>query len=89
MVISGHTGNSAKRVDIGVHGNKIYEILQDYQGEDFGGGYLRLLTIDPDSQKIEAEMYSPYYNKTMGGSTSFSFSDVDFIKTNLEKEYAK
>jgi len=82
MVISGHVDSSAYRLDTGDHGNKIYEILQDYQGKshDYGGGYLRLITIDPSAGTLSAKMYSPYYDKTKGGTSTFSFSNVDFIR---------
>lgn len=82
MVISGHVDSSAWHIDTGQHGNKIYEILQDYQGKshDYGGGYLRLLSIDTDAGTISAKMYSPYYDKTKDGNATFSFSNVKFIQ---------
>ena len=46
LVLSGHVDSSAWRNDAGVNGNRIYQILQDYQGEENGGGYIRLLDID-------------------------------------------
>jgi hypothetical protein len=80
LVLSGHTGSSAFRDDIGVNGNHIYQVLQDYQGEDNGGGYIRLLEIDPENDSISAKMYSPFYNKTKEDYSRFSFSGVDFLK---------
>jgi hypothetical protein len=82
MVVSGHVDSSAHHIDTGIHGNKIYEILQDYQGKghDYGGGYLRLISIDPDAGTISAKMYSPYYDKTKGGTSTFSFSNAKFIR---------
>jgi hypothetical protein len=44
------------RDDTGLKGNHIYQILQDYQGEDNGGGYIRLLEIDPVSKTMSAKM---------------------------------
>ncbi len=79
MVLSGHVGTSAYRVDRGITGNQIYQILQDYQGEDFGGGYIRLLEIDTEAKTISAKMYSPYYKKTKIDASQFSFSEVKFI----------
>lgn len=81
MVLSGHVDGSAKRVDKGVAGNNIYEILQDFQGKRFGygNGYLRLLEIDTKEKTISAKVYSPYLNKEMGGESTFTFSNVDFI----------
>jgi hypothetical protein len=78
MVLSGHVGTSAWRIDEGVKGNKIYQILQDYQGQDAGGGYLRLLDIDPAAGTIGAKMYSPYYKIMKTDVSQFSFKDVTF-----------
>jgi hypothetical protein len=79
MVLSGHVGKSAFRVDQGVHKNSIYQILQDYQGEDNGGAYIRLLEIDPAQKTISGKMYSPFYDQTKEDSSMFSFSNVRFI----------
>lgn len=79
IVLSGHTGSSVHRDDIGLKGNHIYQILQDYQGEDNGGGFIRLLEIDPDSKTMSAKMYSPFYNRTKNDSSQFSFTGVDFV----------
>ncbi len=82
LVLCGHTTESAWRIGKGKNGNKIYEILQDYQKRkyDFGGGYLRLLTIDVKGKTISGEMYSPYFDKTKQDSSQFSFSNVNFIR---------
>lgn len=79
MVLCGHTGTSVYREDEGDEGNHIYEILQDYQGEDNGGGYIRLLEIDPENHTINAKMYSPFSNITKEDYSRFSFSGVDFL----------
>ena len=79
MVLSGHVTGSAWRVDEGVKGNKIYQVLQDYQRIDSGGGYIRLLEVDPGAHTISAKMYSPYYNKTMDDSSTFVLKDISFI----------
>ena len=79
MVLSGHVVFSAWRNDEGEKGNRIYQLLQNYQSQDHGGGYIRLLEIDPAAGTISAKMYSPYYNKTIEDFTNFSFSDVKFI----------
>lgn len=81
MVLSGHVMSSAHRTDVGEKGNVIYQILQNYQDDDFGGGYLRLLDIDPEAGTISARMYSPFYRKTrLDDGTTFNFSKVKFIK---------
>lgn len=80
LVLSGHTDSSAWRNDMGINGNCIYQILQDYQQKDNGGGYIRLLEIDTVAGTIAAKMYSPYYNETKDDASKFTFSDVNFIQ---------
>ncbi|MES2461233.1 MAG: metallophosphoesterase [Armatimonadota bacterium] len=79
MVLSGHVCYSASRVDKGKQGNNIYQILQDYQNEDDGGGYLRLLTINVEKRTIGARMYSPFYNKYKEDKSTFVIENVDFL----------
>ncbi len=79
LVLSGHVGTAAYRVDQGEYGNNIYQILQNYQNEDNGGGYIRLLEIDPGRKTISGKMYSPFYNRTKKDFSAISFSDVNFI----------
>jgi hypothetical protein len=54
--------------------------LQDYQGQDFGGGYLRLLSFDIDKGTISAKMYSPYYNIIKQDYSKFDIKNVEFLK---------
>ena len=85
FVFSGHTGTSTYRDDIGEHGNHIYQILQDYQGQDAGGGYIRLLEIDPKAGTIDGKMYSPYYNITKDDYSKISLTGAQFVgKRNKE-----
>jgi hypothetical protein len=79
MVLSGHVDTSAWRADKGEKGNTIYQILQDYQGQDAGGGFIRLLEIDTERGTIAARMYSPFYNTTKTDASQFKFSNVKFI----------
>ncbi|MDP4228472.1 MAG: metallophosphoesterase, partial [Bacteroidota bacterium] len=79
LVLCGHLGSSDHFESAGAHGNHIYQILQDYQGKDNGGGYLRILEVDPDRGTLSAKMYSPYYRNTKNDSSQFSFSGVDFV----------
>lgn len=79
-VFCGHTGTSALKIDTLQDGRKVYQILQDYQGQDSGGGYLRLLSFDIDKGTISAKMYSPYYNITKQDYSKFDIKDVEFLK---------
>lgn len=80
LVLSGHVTESSFLVSTGDHGNKIYQILQDYQNEDSGGGYLRLLKINPQKGTISGEMYTPFYQKFRTDQSKVEFKDVQFIK---------
>lgn len=80
FMLSGHVMRSALKIDEGKEGNKIYQILQNYQNEDFGGGYIRLLSFDIDKGTVSAKMYSPYYNKTKEDASKFVIEGIDFIK---------
>ncbi|MCL5269744.1 MAG: metallophosphoesterase [bacterium] len=79
LVLCGHTGSSAWRDDVGPRGNRIYQLLQDYQGENSGGGYIRLLEIDTEAHAMSARMYSPYLDRTRDDASAFSFKNVEFI----------
>ncbi|TDB66094.1 metallophosphoesterase [Arundinibacter roseus] len=80
MVLSGHVCYSSWRNDKGEHGNRIYQFLQDYQNEDFGGGYLRLLEVDTQKGTLSGRMYSPYYNRERQDASPIYFNRVQFIK---------
>ncbi len=79
MVVSGHVCYSAHRVDNGEYGNPIYQLLQNYQCKDDGGGYIRLLEIDTKKKTIHAKMYSPYYNNTLNDESVFTIENVKFV----------
>ena len=78
LVVSGHVCYSASRTDEGPSGNKIYQVLSDYQCKDDGGGYIRLLDFDLKKGTIAAKMYSPFYNKTLQDSSAFVISGIRF-----------
>ncbi len=89
FVLSGHVMSSALKTDVGTAGNKVYQILQNYQNEDFGGGYIRLLDFDIDKGTVAASMYSPYYQKAKEDSSKFVLEGVDFIKQSEERARVK
>jgi hypothetical protein len=80
LVLSGHVDSTAWRNDISEKGNPIYQILQDYQNEDNGAGYIRLIEIDTAAGTISAKMYSPFYKRTLNDLSRFTFSGVKFVK---------
>lgn len=78
LVLCGHTGSSTWRNDRGDNGNRIYQILQDYQGENNGDGYIRLLEINPERKSLIGKVYSPY-NKQEKCEALIRFMGVNFI----------
>jgi len=82
FVFSGHVLNDGTGVLVseGKHGNKVYQMLANYQNQENGGnGFLRIITIDPDKGNISVKSYSPYTDayKT-DSSQEFEFNNVKF-----------
>ncbi|UOE53357.1 metallophosphoesterase [Cytobacillus oceanisediminis] len=66
MVLNGHVLNDGqgRRVSVGDYGNKVYQMLSNYQMQANGGnGFIRLLEIDPEAGTIKATSYSPYLDE--------------------------
>ncbi|MFC1679029.1 Ig-like domain-containing protein [Elusimicrobiota bacterium] len=64
FVFNGHMPGVNRLVSTGDHGNKVYQMLADYQAEGAGGnGYLRLLEFAPDEDKVYVTSYSPFKDK--------------------------
>jgi len=69
MVLSGHEVRGAgqdaagRRIDLGVNGNMVNQILSNYQNMTNGGnGYLRIMKFHPSTDAIDISTYSPYLN---------------------------
>jgi predicted phosphodiesterase len=82
MVVSGHVLNdgTGKLISTGKHGNKVYQVLANYQMNTNGGnGFLRILKIDTKLQKISVKTYSPYVEQFNTDSDHhFEFENVVF-----------
>lgn len=86
MVVSGHVLNdgTGTLVSEGVHGNKVYQMLANYQtgvqgSQQGGNGYLRILTIHPRRGTMDVQTYSPYLEKyNTDKDQQFSFQNVAF-----------
>jgi hypothetical protein len=62
MVLCGHILGESVLTSTGERGNKVHQILMDYQNNYVGNGgkgYLRIMTFYPDKKKIENLTYSP------------------------------
>ena len=73
-------------VSIGKEGNKVYQMLANYQrgveGSRLGGeGYLRIVTFNRKTREIDVKTYSTW-NKAYHPSEhhNFKFKEVDFDK---------
>ena len=59
MVLSGHIPGASRRADE-VDGRVVYQLLSDYQDMSNGGdGYLRVITFQPNLDKVRVITYSP------------------------------
>jgi hypothetical protein len=66
MVISGHVLNDGLGflTSEGDHGNRVYQMLVNFQMRPLGGeSLLRLLEFFPDGKTIQVKTYSPLYEK--------------------------
>jgi hypothetical protein len=71
MVVNGHltAGLGARRSDLGINGNLINSMFSNYQTLANGGdGWLRIVTIHPDTNTIDVQTYSPFLNSFMTDS---------------------
>jgi hypothetical protein len=86
MVVSGHVLDDGvgTLVSEGKHGNKVYQMLANYQAAvkgsvNGGNGFLRILTIDPAAGRISVRTYSPYIDEyKTEPSQQFDFEGVIF-----------
>ncbi|MGO1384599.1 MAG: metallophosphoesterase [Arachnia sp.] len=58
MVVSGHVGQSASRVDTGVNGNKILSLLQCFHSRTTNP--VRMLKVDPSQGSVTHWVYAPF-----------------------------
>jgi hypothetical protein len=81
MVLSGHVLNDGqgRRVSVGDYGNKVYQMLSNYQMQANGGnGFIRLLEIDPEAGTIKATSYSPYLDESKTDwQNEFQYTNVE------------
>ncbi|MFW6058675.1 MAG: metallophosphoesterase [Phycisphaeraceae bacterium] len=71
LVLSGHVlGDGQGRLtSTGEHGNKVHQILSNYQMLPEGGhGFLRLMEFLPDGKTIQAKSYSPSLDEYKTGA---------------------
>jgi len=86
FVFSGHVLNdgTGTLVSTGIHGNKVYQMLANYQDGVEGAirgknGFLRIIDINVKEKQIDVKTYSPYLREyKLDKEHQFSFEDVSF-----------
>lgn len=74
IVLSGHVGGGASRVDTGANGNKILSLLQCYHSRTTNP--VRLLTISVDKGTVVSSVYAPYTKETLAAKATTT--GIDF-----------
>lgn len=88
MTLSGHYHTERSMVSKNAAGLPVFQMVMDYQGREFGGnGLLRLITIDPLSNTIEARTFSPYYQTPQGEGTPQVHTDHFEVDADSRFEY--
>ena len=77
LVLSGHTGRHAYRLDHGEHGNAIYQFCQCYHSNDTNP--VRLLEIDPRAGRIRSRVYAPSLGKDLDDGSKMEIDDVQWV----------
>ncbi|MDR6880826.1 LamG-like jellyroll fold domain-containing protein [Bacillus sp. 3255] len=88
LVMSGHIGypDLVNRVDTGIQGKRVNQMLADAQGMDLqNGGYamLMLLTFHNDSNKVDVNWYSTDKNQLFRERNQFTL-EMDYVKNDVE-----
>lgn len=86
FVFSGHVmeDGTGMLVSTGKHGNKVYQMLANYQGgikNSLKGksGFLRIVDMDVRHRQVSIKTYSPYRKEfRYGPDSEYIFEDVDF-----------
>ncbi len=90
FVFNGHVLNdgAGRLVGIGDAGNKVYQMLANYQSFTFGGnGYLRIIEFDPGRDRFSVQSYSPYVNYFLTtAKQQFAYEQLGIFDTNLTYE---
>ncbi|MGL4422201.1 MAG: DNRLRE domain-containing protein, partial [Gemmataceae bacterium] len=102
MVLNGHFHGEYTQTSTNFNGRPVFEMVADYQSRVNGGdGWMRLLTFDPDNNRIQVRTYSPTLNQwETDADSQFQFNvnlrqrlapgvGTDFITTfrNGERNY--
>ncbi len=64
FVFCGHMPGVGRLTSEGIHGNRVHQLLANYQSCPEGGeGYMRLIEFLPDGKTVQVKTYSPYLDR--------------------------
>ncbi len=90
FVFNGHVLNSGqgRLVGIGDHGNRVYQMLCNYQIWGNGGsGLMRVIEFFPEEDRLEARSFSPYTGFALTDpSNEFAYMNLD-VFTGVSGRY--
>lgn len=75
VVVSGHAGGAASRVDTGDHGNKILSLLQCFHSRTTNP--VRLITFNVADGAIATSVYAPHTKETIAAETTLTGFEFD------------
>ncbi len=91
FVFNGHVLNSGqgRLVGVGDHGNRVYQMLCNYQMLPGGGqGILRIIKFFPLEDRLTAESYTPFYDVSLTDpANAFAYTNLG-VFTGVSNGYA-
>jgi len=89
LVICGHVSGEARAESVGAGGNRVHEVLADYQSLPEGGGsWLRYLAFHPGEDRIEIYTYNPVQDEFQEGDSSCFTLTVPMLGRRAESRPA-
>jgi hypothetical protein len=86
LVFSGHVlfEGTGRRVDVADPGNRIYQMLADFQTRPAGGaGYLRRVRFYPAEDRFDVRTYSPYLDQWLDDPENrFEYRNLDWFSAD-------
>lgn len=84
MVFCGHLCYASARNDAGLNGNRVYQMLSDYQCEVNGNGWLRIVEVDTTAGTMSVRTYSPWLNQyKTDAKNQFSFTGISWVSPSI------
>lgn len=70
LVVCSHEYGERRLTSTGKSGNTVYQISADYEDQNGGDGYMRIMTFEPGVSRIDVRTYSPVLDKYLTGTNS-------------------